>query len=167
MTARTGYNLLAAVVVCIVLAWITFPAVLYAYHWFIYPLYYYPFRHRNLVQEFPMRWELLPPSVVNQRSLQQPVWLRFEENPNFGILIEGSQVGPLDSSRGAAAPVLLSLHGDRRKGALGFSVQRIGPVDYGPTKVSALYISCPATPAGCGVNPLGRVICKGPCREPE
>ena len=79
------------------------------------------------------------------------------------ILVDGTQAGRFDSGRGTGIPVLLSVHGDRQKGALGFSVQRIGSVDYGPAKVTVSYNMCPATPAGCGPNPLDRVICQGPC----
>jgi hypothetical protein len=166
MTARTKLGLLAAVAGCAALAWITFPAVLYAYYGLVYPLYYYPFRYRSVVREFPMKWEPLPPSVMNGLSLAHPAWLRFEENPNFGIVVDATQATSLGSHRDSPVPVLLSIHGDRRSGAQGFSVERIGAVPYGAAKPTATLDIC-ADPPVCGTSPLHAAICNGPCGTPE
>ena len=166
MLARTKLTLLAALLACALLVWLTFPAALYAYYWFIYPIYYYPFRHRMQVEQFTMRREPLPSSFVNDQRFQRPVWLLFDENPSFGIVVDG--IGTvLGTSNGGVVPVLLSIHGDRRKGAMGFTVQSVGSAAYGAHRPALSYSRCAATPAGCGPNPLDRVICQGPCRETD
>lgn len=159
ITTRTSFRLLAAAVVCVGAIWATYPAVLYAYSWFIYPLYYYPFRYRSVVQEFPMKWQSLPPESVDGYYLAKPVWLRFAENPNYGVIVDGAQIGSPD----ATVPVLISVHGDRYAGATGFTIERIGAVPYGAVKPISAFIRCGA--AACGANPLDRIICRGPCRS--
>lgn len=168
MTLRRKAGWAAAILgLCAAITWATFPAVVYLFYWFVYPIYYYPFRHRSLVAEFPMTWEVLPAGNYDGSRIERPTMLRFEENPNFSTIIAGEEIPGLREGERGKIRVVISMHGDRLKGVKGFSVQRVGPDLYKSGRGSGLRSEWRAPLRDPGLNPLDRTICGGPCPKAE
>lgn len=142
-------------------AWLTFPLIVYPYNWFVRPL-YYTFRHSSVRREFPVFCRPLPPGLIDGQFVKTPRLLSFEANPNVGVVVVGPEQVTLECGK---TTVVLSVWGDRYKGATGFEIESIGGVSYGRSGISELRIECFGACRDPGQNPLDHAVCGGPCSE--
>jgi hypothetical protein len=153
-------RVLVLLVSVLALAWLTYPLILYPYHWFVRPL-YFSFRYASVRREFPMLCTPLPPGRIDGQYVNAPSLLRFEANPNFGIVISAGQ----PAAECGKTTAILDVDGYRYRGMTGFQIVNIGGAPYRHSGVAELRIECPVPCRDPGQNPLDAAVCGGPCSE--
>lgn len=131
-----------------------------------YYLYHRPFREVTIDRKFSMRWEVLPAHDFEgySRPAERPVLLRFVENPQWGLVIDGGRMVAFQGKFGESIGVTFHIQGDRKRGHTRAEPTRIGTEAYHGPLTWRTICNDPCF-YGPGLHPLDDAVCGGPCGD--